>query len=169
MLALTAGGGVLSPAAASAFHPARSPSEIALDRILHLADADDMQLANLLHRPESEGRVAHVDYTRILTRELISAISREERHLVRKDCDGRYRDGEECGFDYSPITCARDSGLTYLYRTVREDGDRAEIVYEWKREGGTAATYKMVKDEGVWKIDGVLCAIGDRFHWRRSE
>lgn len=147
--------------AIGAFHPAQTPSELALDKILHLADADQDQLANLLHRPGRDGKV---DYTRIMTPALIAALVNEEKKMVQKDCGGKYREGELCGFDYSPITCAQDLAPFYLYHTVLDLNDRVIIEYEWPKQTSRAAVYTLVKRGNGWLIDGITCAGGAAFH-----
>lgn len=155
-------GAVLSSASAlTGFHPAKTPIEIALDKILHVADADTNQLANLLHRPGHDGRV---DYRQLLTPKLIAAISKTERDLVRKDCGGKYKEGELCGLDYSPITCAQDSSPSYLFHSVLEFESKAVIEYAWPDGNETAATYTLVKDSNGWKIDGITCAHSKAFN-----
>lgn len=147
--------------AVAAFHPAQTPSELALDKILHLSDADQDQLANLLHRPGRDGKV---DYTQMMTPALIAALVKEEKKMVQKDCGGKYLDGEECGFDYSPITCAQDLAPSYLYHTVLDLNDRVVIEYAWPNQASRAAVYTLVKRGDRWLIDGITCAGGTAFH-----
>ena len=147
--------------AESHFVPASTVPETALDRILHLADSDGEQLANLLHRPGADGRV---DYAQILTPALIAAMRNTEKQLVQEDCGGKYLQGEICGLDYSPITCAQDTAPSYIYHTVLELGDRAVIEYAWPSGKVPVATYMIVKVRNGWKIDGVTCAHGGKFN-----
>jgi hypothetical protein len=161
-LAIVAGCALLSPASAlTGFHPAQTPMEIALDKLLHAADADGNQLANLVHRPGADGRV---DYRQMLTPKLIAAITKAERDLVQKDCGGKYKKGELCGLDYSPITCAQDTSPSYLYHSVLEFESKAVIEYAWPNENETAATYTLVKDKSGWKLDGITCAHSKAFN-----
>jgi hypothetical protein len=153
--------GTLPVVSAGSFHAPATAPEKALDKILHLADADEDQLANLLHRPGSDGRV---DYTQMLTPALIAALRNEEKKLVRKECGGKYLDGEECGFDYSPITCAQDSEPSYIYHTILEFDAKAVIEYAWPNQPSSAATYTVVKGKSGWLIDGVTCATGPKFN-----
>lgn len=154
--------GVLPVASAeSHFVPPGTVPETALDRVLHRADSDGEQLANLLHRPGADVRI---DYTQMLTPALIAAITNAEKQLVQKDCGGKYLKGEVCGLDYSPITCAQDTAPSYIYHTVLELGDRAVIEYAWPNGRIPIATYTIVKDKDGWKIDGVTCAHGAKFN-----
>ncbi len=160
-LAMMTWGATLPASAVGAFHPAKTPAEIALDGILHRADADRQQLANLLHRPGADG---HVDYTRMLTPALIAAMAKAEKDLVRKDCGGKYLKGELCGLDSSPLTCAQDTSPSYIYHTILELPGRTVIEYAWPGGKVAEATYTVVEDKNGWKIDGVSCAHGAQFH-----
>lgn len=146
----------------SAFHPAQTPAELALEKILRIADADNNQLSNLLHRPY--GRDGRVDYAQILTPALIAAITKQENGLVQKECGGKYKKDELCGLDYSPITCAQDSLPAYVYHTVLDLGGRVVVEYAWPPDNKKAATYTLLQDKSGWKIDGISCADGDKFH-----
>ena len=100
----------------------------------------------------------------MLTPALIAVLRNEEKKLVRKECGGKYLDGEECGFDYSPITCAQDSEPSYVYHTVLEFDAKAVIEYAWPNQTSRVATYTMVKSKSGWLIDGVTCATGPKFN-----
>jgi hypothetical protein len=148
-------------AAAGAFHPPATPVEKELDRILHKADADENQLDNIVGRPGSKQTI---DYRTMLTPALIAGIQMAEKDLVRRDCGGSYRKGEECGLDFLPVTCAQDTSPTYLYHTVLELGPRAVIEYAWPGDGKRAATYTLLQTPQGWRIDGITCAIGPAFN-----
>ncbi|MDE2630625.1 MAG: hypothetical protein KGM97_06505, partial [Alphaproteobacteria bacterium] len=143
-LATMTWGATLPAFAVGAFHPAKTPAEIALDGILHRADADPRQLANLLHRPGADGRV---DYARMLTPALVAAMSKAEKTLVRKDCGGKYLKDEICGLDYSPLTCAQDSSPSYIYHTILELPGRTVIEYAWPGGKVAEATYTLIEDK----------------------
>ena len=139
---------------AAPFHPPQSPAERALDAMLHRADADEGQLANLLGRPDADHRF---DYRTILTAREIGVLREQEHDMVENDCGGHYREGEVCGFDYSPVTCAQDQLEHYLYRTVEVKADRTMIDYAWPPESKTVAQYTLVKNQTGWKIDMIEC------------
>jgi hypothetical protein len=150
---------VLAAAAASAgFHLPKSASEMALDRLLKAADGDEFQLDNLLHRypvvPKKQ-----VDYRGMLTAQLIAAMRAEEKKLVAKDCGGKYVEGEICGMDYSPITCAQDTVAPYTYKTIAQHEHDAVIA-------GPGATYRMIQVGSGWQLDGVKCNEGGAFNFR---
>ena len=147
--------------ASAAFHAPATPAEKALDRTLHAIDADANLLDNLVHRPGSRQTV---DYRSMLTPALIAAIQEVERQLVKKNCGGHYRNGEECGLDYSPITCAQDTSPVYHYHTVLDLGPRQVIEYAWPDEDKRVATYTLQNTPKGWRIDGVSCASGAGFN-----
>ncbi|HEX2594670.1 MAG TPA: hypothetical protein VHL34_24415 [Rhizomicrobium sp.] len=149
----------LLPAAAAppAFHPPKSSTEIVLDRMIHRADADDNQLSNLLRLKWADHKL---DYTTLLTPRLIAQLIAEEKAMVERDCGGVYKDGEICGFDYSPIGCDQDYAPHYLYRTLSETPDKAVIAYAWPESDKADATYTLVKSKVGWRIDSVVCSNG---------
>ncbi|MGD0191509.1 MAG: hypothetical protein ABSD74_12280 [Rhizomicrobium sp.] len=140
----------------SSFHKARSISEIALDRILKIADADDRILDNLFHRYPDDPvtRSQRVDYSRFLTTELIQLFSREQRKLVQEDCGGVYLKGELCGMDYNPVTCTNGELGAPSYSTKRQTNNSALIMAD------TGNEYTLAQERGVWKLTGVKCQLG---------
>lgn len=133
-------------------HPASTSAELALDRVLKTADADHEILDNLFHRypdaPVPAGK--RVNYAHLLTPAFLSSLKHQERALVQHDCGGTYRDGEICGMDYNPITCAQDVLSSFTYNTLHESGSSATIAAQGQ-------TYHMVRVNGAWKLDGVEC------------
>jgi hypothetical protein len=108
----------LAVAAGAGLHPPQSAAEVSLNKIVTIANGDEFQLDNLLYRypvvPKKQ-----VDYRGMLTAQLIAAMQAEEKKLVAKDCGGKYMEGEVCGMDYSPITCAQDT-VGRSYRTIAQ-------------------------------------------------
>ncbi|HTK79356.1 MAG TPA: hypothetical protein VL286_02855 [Rhizomicrobium sp.] len=140
------------------FHPPKSAAELALDKILKLADRDDDLLDNLLHRyPVAKAK--QVDYRPMLTAQLLAAMQAEEKRLVKQDCGGKYLEGELCGMDYSPITCAQDTVAPYTYKTLAQT-DRATTI------AGPGATYRMIQVGSGWQLDGVKCETGTAFNFK---
>ena len=149
------------PAAAAApagFHPPKSPAEVALDKVLKAADADEFQLDNLLHRYPVVPK-KRVDYRTMLSAPLIAAMQAEEKKLVAHDCGGKYLEGEVCGMDSSPITCAQDVVAPYRYKTVTQHAKDATIA-------GPNATYRMTQIHGGWQVDGIKCNEGSAFNFK---
>jgi hypothetical protein len=154
----------LPAAAASApagFHDAASEPERALAAILKAADADDNQLDNLLAGRGAPNFRPTVDYGRVLTTPLRRAIAAAEKTLLDQACGGRYRAGEICGLDFSPLTCAQDAPARYLFRTDAARGEAARISTAWPSAPKPVATYRLVKQAGRWMIDGIVCRSDD--------
>ena len=140
------------------FHPPADEAERALDVILHRADADADLLNNLLPGRRRSRAQPTANYDPVLTAPLLSAIRRTEQALVRRSCGGRYRVGEICGLDYSPLTCAQDNGTVYLYRTQATRPGEAIVAFRWEAGGSKpVATYRLLRRDGAWRIDGVRC------------
>jgi hypothetical protein len=143
--------------AATTFHRPQTPPEISLSAALKRADADDEQLDNLFHRYGPVPRAKRVDYAQYLTARFWDRLRRQEAAMVRKDCGGRYEDGEVCGMESSPITCAQDTLPAPLaYRSEPSADGRVRV---WLKDaGGSPATlYVMAHEGGVWKIDDARC------------
>ena len=132
----------------AAFHAPQSEPERALEKILRRADRDTQLLDNLLQGRGAKNLRPTFRYESLLTPGLIEAIRVQEKALVTKDCKGRYRDGEICGLDYSPITCGQDSPKRYEFRTLQAEPNMTKIDFRWPG-GKTAATYRLAKADGT--------------------
>ncbi|MGI4811194.1 MAG: hypothetical protein ACRYF2_24200, partial [Janthinobacterium lividum] len=107
------------------------------------------------------------DYRTMLTTALLEAITLAERQAVRRTCGGRYRAGEVCGLDFMPITCAQDSGSTYLYRTDKATPVTVLTARRWPGTANPTAAdgfYRLVRQRGNWLLDGIRCASGTDFN-----
>jgi len=140
------------------FHPPKSAAETALDHVLKAADSDEFQLDNLLHRYPVVPK-KRVDYRTMLTAPLIAAMQVEEKKLVAHDCGGKYLEGEVCGMDSSPITCAQDVVRPYTYKTLDQKGNTTTIA-------GPNATYRMIQVGSGWQVDGIKCNEGSAFNFK---
>jgi hypothetical protein len=152
-----------SAQAAEGFHDVETEAERALDAILKRVDHDHQALDNLLGG-RGPGFRRTVDYRTMITPPALAAIAAHEKEVVKRTCGGRYRDGEICGLDYVPVTCAQDSNPVYFYRTLSASADRAEIAQKWPYSKEPGATYRLVRDGGGWKIDGIRCTGADAFN-----
>jgi hypothetical protein len=138
--------------AAQASPAPHTPAEMALDKVLKTADRDEEVLDNLLHRyPVAAAK--RIDYRQWLTPKLIASLQAEEKKLVAQDCGGKYREGDICGIDYNPLTCAQDTVRPLSYKTVQQSADTAVIAV-------TGATYRMAHTSAGWQLDGVKCGGG---------
>jgi hypothetical protein len=149
----------------AAFHAPQSEPERALAKILGQADKDEHLLDNLLQGRGAKTFKPTFNYETLLTTALVEAIRAHEKALVAKDCKGKYLEGEICGLDYSPITCGQDSNTRYEFRTPQAGPNIAKIEFRWPG-GKTAASYRVIKAEGTWKIDGISCAGASPFNMR---
>lgn len=101
-------------------------------------------------------------YALKITPDLLKAIAAAERAEVGANCGGTYRDGEICGLDFHPITCAQDiPEADRLYRVVSALPERQVISTTW---GEVVASYRMVLDGNMWKLDGIACHPSPRFN-----
>jgi hypothetical protein len=146
-------------AAPAAFKPPATAAERALDQTLRRADDDDNARMRLV-----QGRASAFD--RLLTPALIADLRRQARALVQAQCGGRYREGQLCGFDYNPLTCAQDNPARRLYRSARAAA-AVTLQTRWAGPGdGPISTYRMTRQAEVWRIDAIRCASGETVNWR---
>lgn len=169
-----AAAGVAGPAgAATPFHAAQSAAEQALARILKL-EADKPEQVD----PTNGGRVGHrprtappagAPYLKYLTTPLATAILVAEAREVKANCGGVYKGGEQCGMDADPILCAQDYPDSYLFQTTQSGPSLAVVDAAWPPEQGakpsSSGVYRLKLTGGVWKIDGIACAAGDKYNW----
>lgn len=156
----------LQPSPQESFHAAQSAPEKALDNIIRNSDADSNMFDYVLKRPWYNEK-KDTGYSQLFTKNLLTAWARAEATLVQKNCGGKYSKGEVCGIDYNPITCAQDiSEDGYFYKTEKADGRQAVVSYEWSQKDSPTeiATYRLVKDDIGWKLDGVNCKSGASFN-----
>jgi hypothetical protein len=136
---------------AAKYHKASTDAEKALEHVLKIADNDDEVLDNLFHRYPVKPKL-RVDYTGLLTPTYMAALKEEQRKVVQSDCGGKYLDGEVCGMDYNPLTCAQDTAAPFRLATVRTRKDKTDIV------DSHADKYTMAHAGSGWKLDGVTCS-----------
>jgi hypothetical protein len=150
----------------SKFHPPQTEAEIALDKIFDLEDKDSNMLFFALampyyHPPKDTG------YAQLFTKALLKAWRKKEADLVRENCGGKYREGEICGLDFDPITCAQDRPDKFVFRTIKSGKESVSIIAAWPQSVNDERYfkyYKLVKEEDVWKLDGVYCRESDNFN-----
>ncbi len=148
------------------FHIAKTDAEKALDDILRRADKDGNMLEYVLG---TSGYNAKIDpgYSRLFSINLLRAVAKAESDVVKRYCDGKYRDDDFCGLDYNPISCIQDSSEEgYRYKTTEDDSHKAIIFYQWVGYDPNKARvfYRLIKDGGLWKLDGIDCGNGAKFN-----
>jgi hypothetical protein len=148
------------------FHAAHSAPEKALNEIFHRSDNDDNLSEFVLKRPWYDAK-KDKGYATLFTQSLLAAWASAEAQLVQQDCQGKYLDGEICGIDYSPITCGNaTSDKGYVFRTKQADDRSAILFSRWAghEASGEDSQYRMVKEAGSWRLDGVDCGDGAKFN-----
>jgi hypothetical protein len=88
---------------------------------------------------------------------LEGAWAEAEAALVRHDCGGKYSDdGEICGMNSSPLSCAQDySEKGYLYRMDCLTASSATISMRWPWIEKPVATYHLIRQGKGWVSIGV--------------
>jgi hypothetical protein len=146
LVALSCGG------AAAAYHPAKTPAEIALRQIL------EGVLSGKIALPGQAGAMPDAKAASVtMTARMLSQIVRETPAKV-KAC----RPNEECEWRYYPVTCRYDGDLP-VFQTTQASADHAVISFKWAETFGsfdeppTVGTYRLVRVGEVWKLDEVRC------------
>lgn len=145
-------------------------AEVVLDSILRfesLASKDDRFgpfMDFMIDYPKRTTDFDHM-YESFFSPDLVKAWRKAERDQVVQDCDGQYIDGQLCGLGFNPLTCGHDDPPEgYIYRTQLETDELTLVASTWKGWNDPKALYRMVKREGQWRLDGVLCVDGDHFN-----
>ena len=124
-------------------------------------------LIDFVIKAPQRNRALDYRYAPYFSQDLQAAWREAEREMVQKTCGGHYVDGDICGLDYSPLSCAQDfSEIGYRYRTLRSDSTTAIIGMRWAEHDDVVATYRMIRAKNRWVMDGVSCATGQKFHWK---
>ena len=149
------------------FHRAQMPIEQSLDAILTQAAASETLFCAILPKrcTPSPADLVHVT---VYSARLLSSIRKTEQKLLNRECNGIYRDHELCGIDYDPILCGQENSRNgYLYKIPHEDAGTAEILSIWADspiDPSHPTRYFLIKEKGVWKLDGVDCELGQQFN-----
>ncbi len=148
------------------FHIAKSDAEKILDSIIHLTGKDANMYAYALGLPWYDAK-KNTGYSRLFTKNFLRVAAKAELDAVKENCSGEYRDDDICGLDYDIFTCQEStSEKGYLYRTKEDNGQMAIIYYLWVGESieEDRTFYKLIKDGGNWKLDGIDCGNGVKFN-----
>lgn len=150
------------------FRPPLTAAEKALDRIIRRTQ-DDPALPRYLLAPSSPDPLRASQSRDMFTPALLAALENAEADLVYSRCGGRYIPGEQCGIRYNPVTCLDFEQDSYVYRTdsaaeYAAGAYNALIAYRLPEGQQIIATYSMLNVDGQWKLDGIECTVGGRFH-----
>lgn len=152
-----AGGAVAAKQDGStAWHRPQTAAEKTLAKLLRLSETDQNLVEFVLHTPFYKPQ-ADKGYGRYFTKRLLTGMAAMERETVRANCRGKYLEGELCGTEYNPLTCAQDEMAGYLFRTLSQDDGQAVIDYRWPTEKRSMGRYELLRKAGQWKLDRVTC------------
>lgn len=140
----------------TAWHRPQTEAERTLAKLLRLSETDQNLVEFVLHTPFYKPK-ADKGYGRYCTKRLLADMAAMERDTVRANCQGKYLEGELCGTDHNPLTCAQDEMAGYLFRTLSQDEGHAVIDYRWPTEKRSMGQYELVREGGQWKLDRVTC------------
>lgn len=144
------------------FHPPRTQAERALAHILHL-DYSDKSFRSFILKATERNKTLDKNYANLFTLKIERAW--EEAYLSiapepESKNDERY---VPIGF----ILCGQESSSHYLYATATEDESEAYISVVWPGEPVSTEhmrhPLRMIKENGMWKLDGVKCPAGFDF------
>jgi hypothetical protein len=159
----------LTPLLASpSFAGPANPAEQALLQIIDAFDQNPDLLEPILGR--SEQKTAETEhFARHFSPALRKALHAAESDLVQQYCGGVYRDGELCGLDYTPLTCAQDVfGSANAVLTSETNGQNQTIIsYRTSGDDTVIARYRMQQMHGAWIIDGIDCDYST-FNWPKN-
>lgn len=146
------------------FHVAQSDAENALDGILHLYNNDNNMHRYVLGTPEYDAK-KDTGYSRLFTKSFLQTFAKKQSEAVKNECDSKYDD--KCRHLFSPFVCSQNfSSPGYTVQTMKNDGRKALIFYEWLGNTPKIAKtlYRLVKVRGEWKLDGIDCGDGTKFN-----
>lgn len=146
------------------FHAQKSVAGEKLNSILNTLSKEETFTAEVLGRAPSTPNAKTLT-AKCVTNALVVSWKNAEKTSVDKNCGGQYRAGEICGLDYDPLFCAQDfPEFPITYDTEYLDEETALISAKAGKPLANFATYRMILEDGAWKIDGVQCAAGGSFH-----
>lgn len=147
------------------YHLATSPAEKVLDKILKLNEGKEHDVYAFVFA------LPYLEYKRdkvlepLFTESLLERSAKEERELIKKSCDGAMpNDNRPCDMyrSVNPISCAQDVPGVYIYKTIRANDKEAIVQYIWPNsEPFTGPSYRLVYNDGLWKLDGVCIEAKD--------
>jgi hypothetical protein len=154
------------PAQSGQFHPPQTAAEKALDNILRLSIASDGNLDAFVLKEPSYNPKKDTGYAKLFTPALLATMAKLQADMVKKDCGGKYKKGELCGFDMSPTLCGQDYPNHYIYRTENQTDSDVAITSVWPESTDDKATYHLISQNGRWVVDGIHCPEMDGFNMK---
>lgn len=154
------------PAQSGQFHLPQTAAEKALDSILRLSIASNGNLDFFVLKEPSYKPKKDTGYAKLFTPALLTTIAKLQANMVQKDCGGKYKNGEICGFDMSPTTCSQDYPDHYIYRTEKQADNDVIIASAWPESNDKNDIYHLIFQNGHWALDGIHCADMDGFNMK---
>jgi len=154
--------------AATSFHPASSDAEKAVDSVLNRVEQDTEVVLFALKLPERDKKKDKT-YQGLFTPALAKSFAATEAAEVKKNCGGHYSADDICGVDLNPITCLQESTESgRLYHTISDADGTALISYRRPDDKEVYATYRLIRQNDGWHLDGVACEGSFRFNMPES-
>jgi hypothetical protein len=69
-----------------------------------------------------------------------------------------------CGSEYDPVTCTANNPDYFYYRQERANDHEAIVVTSWPGRREVLGTYKLIKVQAKWQLDGIACSGKDKFN-----
>lgn len=158
-----------TPAGKPQFHPPQTAAEKALEHILMLDDKD-RDFPSFVFKSLERDKSRDKNYSGLFTKELEDAWEKAYLSLPLEDDEG----GRDVGYDW--IVCGQETSKKYFYATVRSSEYEAYVAVAAPEDINFSpsldpAPFRMIKEGGKWKLDGVWCAEDPRmntdFHYTR--
>ncbi len=147
------------------FHKPVTQAEKAIDYILTVISEKQGFFSSITKKPwrnKADDNIFSVYFSSKLQKAWID----EEIRLLNMWCDGKYIEGDMCGLNIDPFTCAQDSYEEgYIYKTLSSDDKTAIIAYRWPYLPEVVATYRLISQNKRWIVDGVDCGNSTKFNW----
>lgn len=146
------------------FHKPINPAEKTLNDVLKYS-WDDSGFTSCVIKASECSKSQNNHSSLLLTEKLRESLAVAESKKIQRDCNGQYKEGHICGFDYNPIAGGQDYPPHYLYRTIKSDTSTAiiekcfpsnnELSEATIEQCSSRSTYKMIINNEKWILDGI--------------
>lgn len=148
---------------------------MALDKIFRL-DVTDRNFPSFVLGESRYDPSKDTGYARLFTKPILKAWRKTQAKLAQADCGGKHKDGDICGFNFDPIICGQDYPDTFIYRTLHSSTNEAIITYTYPEyvarndaSANSGPTYRMIKENEHWKMDGAYCGKGENYNFNMPQ
>jgi hypothetical protein len=148
------------------FHPPTIEAERVLVQIIELSLRDHRIYDFMINRRGAREKL-HGLFGIYFSQGVLEAIAALERTWVKKECGGKYIQGDNCGFGFDPLFCAQESPDSGYFFAEEMQGDgQAVIAMSWAEDHPAIGRYRMVKRNGQWQVDAIDCVYEKhKFNW----